>query len=301
MAPARRRPGAGSPTSDTILGVTGTLGLFSLVDLFQLLSSAQRSGRLSVDHPRGRARVYFDKGTAVHADFAGLLGEEAVYALFADERGSFEFRIGMPATGQTIQTSTENLVLEAVRRLDEARRDAAEAIDPSEPRVGRDSVPVRATLVDDLTAGGGVSLTAEERSVVEQADGVRPLTRIAAQAGLDEERAVVVTQRLVKTGVLKLQGKRARTARLVARLTQLPIAPGAAGVDVNIVAAWERALDRPVSQVACRREDGSVLVFDLQLLDGAGPFLELSRDAFLRADIKANEPLLVRPFVEVPE
>src|SRR5690606_42133561 len=69
-----------------------------------------------------------------------------------------------------------------------------------------------------------------------------------SQAGLEEQRAVVVTQRLVKTGVLKLQSKRPRTARLVARLTQLPIAPGAAGGDVNIVAAWERALERPRSE-----------------------------------------------------
>lgn len=275
--------------------MTGTLGLFSLVDLFQLLSSARRSGRLTIDHPRGRGRVYFEKGVVVHADFAGLVGEEAVYALFADERGTFEFRIGMPAPEQTVTTSTENLVLEAVRRLDESRRDVAE--DAAEPRIGRDAVPVRATSADELLRTGGVRLTPEERALFDNADGVRTVTRIAAQAGLDESRALLVVQRLVKTGVLKLQTKRPRTARLVARLTQLPIAPGAAGVDVNIVAAWERALDRPVRQVACRREDGTVLVFDLLLLEGAGPFLELSRDAFLRADIVANEPLLVRPYV----
>jgi hypothetical protein len=280
---------------DTIQGVTGTLGLFSLVDLFQLLASARRSGRLTVEHPRGRARVYFDKGTAVHADFVGLEGEEAVYALFADERGTFEFRIGMPAPEQTIRTSTDNLVLEAMRRLDEARRDVA-ARESNDPHVSRDAVPMRATMAEEMLRTG-VTLTPEERTLLDNADGTRTITRIAAQAGLDEQRALVVTQRLVKTGVLKLQSKRPRTARLVARLTQLPIAPGAAGVDVNIVTAWERALERPVRQVACRREDGTVLVFDLQLLEGAGPFLELSRDAFLRADIVANEPLLVRPYV----
>src|SRR5690606_22911606 len=159
--------------------------------------------------------------------------------------------------------------------------------------------PLRATQAEELLRTGAVALTPEERSLVENADGIRTVARIAAQAGLDAERAQVVAQRLVKTGVLKLQTKRARTARLVARLSQLPIAPGAAGVDVNIVAAWERALERPVRQVACRREDGTVLVFDLQLLDGAGPFLELSRVAFLRADLVANEPLLVRPYVTV--
>lgn len=278
--------------------VTGTLGLFSLVDLFQLLASARRSGRLTVDHPRGRARVYFDKGVAVHADFDGMDGEEAVYALFADERGTFEFRIGMPAPEETIGSSTENLVLEAVRRLDEARRDSATPPDPAEPRVSRDAIPTRATLAEEaLRTGGGVTLTTEEQVLIDGADGIKTIARLASQSGMDADRAVLVVQRLVKTGMLKLQTKRPRTARLVARLTQLPIAPGAAGVDVNIVAAWERALERQVTHVTCRREDGTVLVFDLQLLEGAGPFLELSRDAFLRANIVANEALLVRPFV----
>ncbi len=242
--------------------------------------------------------MYFDKGVAVHADFDGLKGEEAVYALFADERGTFEFRIGMPAPEETIGTSTENLVLEAVRRLDESRRDAALPSETLEPRVSRDAVPTRATHAEDLLrTDSGVSLTTEELALIEGADGIRTIARLASQTGIDPDRAVVVVQRLVKTGMLKLQTKRPRTARLVARLTQLPIAPGAAGVDVNIVSAWERALERQVTHVACRREDGTVLVFDLQLLEGAGPFLELSRDAFLRADIVANEALLVRPYV----
>lgn len=102
--------------------MTGTLGLFSLVDLFQLLAASSRSGRLTVDHPQGAARVYFEEGLAVHAEFSGFSGEEAVFALFSDEQGSFEFMLGVPAPQATIETSTENLMLEATRRLDESRR-----------------------------------------------------------------------------------------------------------------------------------------------------------------------------------
>ncbi|HEX7004381.1 MAG TPA: DUF4388 domain-containing protein [Trueperaceae bacterium] len=102
--------------------MTGTLGLFSLVDLFQLLAASSRSGRLTVDHPKGAARVYFEEGLAVHAEFADRSGEDAVYALFADEQGSFEFMLGVPAPRTTISTRTENLILEASRRLDESRR-----------------------------------------------------------------------------------------------------------------------------------------------------------------------------------
>ncbi|MEJ2288301.1 MAG: DUF4388 domain-containing protein, partial [Deinococcales bacterium] len=136
--------------------MTGTLGLFSLVDLFQLLSSSQRSGRLGVDHPAGLARVYFDKGQVVHAEFGELKGEDAVFALFADERGSFEFRLGIPAPDSTITGGTENLVLEAIRRLDEARRDTG-------PTVARDAVPVLDTTFERAEE---LTLNDEERRVL---------------------------------------------------------------------------------------------------------------------------------------
>lgn len=283
--------------------MTGTLGLFSLVDLFQLLASARRSGRLSVDHPKGTARVYFDKGLVVHADFAGATGETAVYELFADERGTFEFRLGMPAPEKTIQGGTENLVLEAVRRLDEARRGPVASMD-IQPSISRDAVPLRSTVAERIlktgpvgsaTGDAGVALTAEERRLVEEADGVRTITRLAMHTGIDPDKAAVIAERLVRTGVLKLNSRRVRTARLVTRLTKLPLASGVVGVDQSIVSAWEKTLEIDVDEVACRRDDGTVLLFSLQVVSGAGPFLEISRDTLVRANLVANEALLVRP------
>lgn len=297
--------------------MTGTLGLFSLVDLFQLLAAARRSGRLSIDHPKGTAKVYFDKGQVVHADFAGQRGADAVYSLFADERGTFEFRLGMPATENTISAGTENLVLEAVRRLDEARREPSEGDEgPRHLSVSRDAVPLRTTATDRLLAlnrgpaGPGevetvslgapddaahLELTPAERRLVEEVDGVRNITRIALQSGIDPDEAALITERLVRTGVLKLSSRRVRTARLVTRLTKLPLAPGVVGIDQTIVSAWEKALETEVTEVACRREDGTVLLASLQLLSGAGPFLELSRDTLVRANLVVNEAVLVRP------
>lgn len=278
--------------------MTGTLGLFSLVDLFQLLASARRSGRLSVDHPKGTARVYFEKGNVVHAEFAGVSGEQAVYDLFADERGTFEFRLGMPALEATITGGTENLVLEAVRRLDESRRGPVVGLDV-QPAVSRDAVPLRSTVAERILATGptaaGLELTSDELKVVEESDGVRTITRIALQTGIDPDKAAVIAERLVRTGVLKLNNRRVRTARLVTRLTNLPLEPGVVGVDQSIVTAWEKALEIDVEEVACRRDDGTVLLFSLQVVSGAGPFLEISRDTLVRGNLVANEALLVRP------
>src|SRR5690554_1634844 len=75
-----------------------------------------------VEHPVGGARIYFDRGQVIHAEFGELEGEDAVFTLFADERGAFEFRLGLPSPAKTIAVGTENLVLEAMRRLDEVNR-----------------------------------------------------------------------------------------------------------------------------------------------------------------------------------
>lgn len=278
--------------------MTGTLGLFSLVDLFQLLAAARRSGRLSIDHPVGPAKVFFDKGQVVHAEFGNLVGEEAVYAIFADERGTFEFRVAIPAPQVTVKGGTENVVLEAVRRIDESKRDDGKGAEVEAP-ITRDAVPVRSTLADGLVSGDSAEprLTPEERLVVEQVDGQRTVTRIALQAGLEPERAMGITERLVRTGLLKIQNRRARTARLVVRLTSLRLEPGVVGVDKTIIEAWEKVVGHDVTEIACRREDGTVLMFSVQLVSGAGPFLELTRDTLLRANLAANEPLLARPLI----
>jgi len=280
--------------------VTGTLGLFSLVDLFQLLAAARRSGRLSIDHPRGPAKVYFDKGQVVHAEFEGRTGEEAVFAIFADERGTFEFRVAVPPPAVSVKGGTENVVLEAVRRLDESRRDEGGA---APPPVTRDAVPTRSTQADALMTGAASEprLSPEERLVVEHVDGQRSVTRIAIQAGLEPERAMSITERLVRTGLLKVQNRRARTARLVVRLTSLRLEPGVVGVDKSIIDAWERVVGQEVTEIACRREDGMVLMFTVQLVSGAGPFLEVSRDTMLRGNLTANEPLLARPVLRSQE
>lgn len=269
--------------------MTGTLGLFSLVDLFQLLSTARRSGRLSIDHPAGPARVYFDKGQVVHADFATLVGEPAVYALFADERGSFEFRVGMPSVDVTITCGTENLVLEAVRRLDEARRGEVHTT------ISRDAVPMPP---EPAGPRRHVTLSEEEQAFIAQVDGRRSVTRIALDAKLDPDRALALCDRLVRTGVLKLQTRRARTARLVVRLATTSLPAGTVGVDPGILGAWERISGQGVTQIACRREDGTVLSFPVASVAGVGPYLEVPRATLFRANLRVDEALLVRPVLE---
>lgn len=269
--------------------MTGTLGLFSLVDLIQLLSGAGRTGRLLIQHPEGDAKLYFEEGEIVHALFRDAVGEEAVYALFEDERGPFAFTSGLPALDRSIELGTQNLVLEAVRRLDEARRDQDGPV-PFEP----DVVPEVGGPVDATR----VTLGQDEHEVLAQIDGRRSLQRIAERSGLRVDVVSRVLGRLVAADVVMVRKRRPRTARLVVKTADFRLPHGAAAVDATIVRAWTDTLGQRPDEVVCRREDGRVVSFRLAEKDAAGAYLALGRLTLLRSGLRSGEPLLVRPHDE---
>lgn len=270
--------------------MTGTLGLFSLVDLFQLLAASSRSGRLTVDHPEGTARVFFEEGRAVHAEFGELTGEPAVYELFADEQGSFEFMLGLPAPRVTIESRTENLVLEATRRIDEARRDVETTVDA-------EAVPV---FSEDSGGSGDMSLSLSEVALLRSVDGRRSVAELAKAAEMDAERGQRIIQRLLDVGILKVAGRRPRTARLVTQLSSQRFPLGVVGMDPSILNAWTKALGHPVDAVVCRRPDGKISSLTVTPLPKAGPYLMMTRETLVRADLVVNQPLLVKPLPVQP-
>lgn len=280
--------------------MTGTLGLFSLVDLFQLLASASRTGRLAISHPDSTALVYFDRGKAVHAEFGELEAEEAVYALFADERGAFEFRLGLPSPQKSIGVGTENLVLEALRRLDERGRFGERAAEPgAQPLVmSRETIPAVPDVM--LMGNDEFVLNNEELAIMSQVDGHRSLERIAAAVGQSYEDVKAVCGRLVRTGVLKIENRRPRIARLVTRMASRSLSPSSVRIDTNIIDSWTNALGVVVEQVDCRHEDGAVLTFEVEPSEGLGPYVELGRDALARFGLRVNQTLLVKPTADRP-
>ncbi len=265
--------------------MTGTLGLFSLVDLFQLLSSSARTGRLTVDHPDGRAKVYFDRGQVVHAVMNEQQGEEAVYTLFKDERGSFEFQVGIPASEKTVTSSTENLMLEAIRRLDENNRD-------DDVMIPDEGVPV---FTGDINTKTTLTLEPQELELVKYMDGMHTILEIAAKTNTEKNVIKTAVDRLVRIGVLKLRDKKPRTARLVTRLERDTLPTGTVGVDANILVQWSTILGEDPKQVACRFPDGRVLMFKTKPIDKAGPFIMFSMETLAIVDLPVNVALLVKP------
>lgn len=267
--------------------MTGTLGSFSLVDLFQLLAGAGRSGRLAVAHPLGLARVYFERGRAVHATFVQREGEAAVFALFEDATGTFEFTSGLPAPAYSIEVPTETLVLEALRRLDERNRGTPRP----DRELSREAVPY---AVDE--GPEGLPYSDDERRLLAAVNGVRSIAKIASVLALDVSHTQRMVERLVDVGALRLRTRRPRTAQLVVRLARTGIPSGVIGVDEGIVHNWERVLGHDVESVAVRRPSGSAFAAPVSIVVGGGPFLFASADTLLRFDLAVDDTVLAKPY-----
>lgn len=272
--------------------MTGTLGLFSLVDLFQLLSSSSRTGRLLIDHPEGKAKVYFDKGKVVHADFEQLRGDAAIYELFKNEQGGFEFSVGLPSPEISINQSTENLLLEAIRRVDEYRNRQSQIEEMEKSTINAQAVPIFAEKAPDA---GSLTLYAQEVAILRLIDGRNTVEMLAERAGMSLEETKQVVGRLAKVGALGIRGRKPRVARLVTQLAQMPLAANTVGIDSNITLAWEKVLGAMPKEVACRLPDGRIQIFKLTSHTGVGPYILCSRDLLFTSSIAVNVPLLVKP------
>lgn len=124
--------GGGSPTPSpkrTVSGarsMAGTIDEIPLPDLMQLLSTSKKSGVLEVQTDTDFGRIYLRKGQIYYAtinDSFEIKPRKAVLRMLAWESGAFELQ---PPDDREfldeLTESTEALLMEAMRQVDEIRR-----------------------------------------------------------------------------------------------------------------------------------------------------------------------------------
>ncbi len=100
-------------------GIRGSLREMSLVDVLQVLTHGRKSGRLVVRSPNGQGELQLREGAIYDARFGAYEGEAAVYAMVRLEDGEFSLDASFVPTARRIHASTESLLLEGMRRMDE--------------------------------------------------------------------------------------------------------------------------------------------------------------------------------------
>jgi response regulator RpfG family c-di-GMP phosphodiesterase len=103
-------------------GVGGSLTEMGLPDIIQVLWHGRKSGSLRIRSGTDQGEIHFVEGAVYNSMWGKLRGEEAFYAMITLEEGDFSLDPSFKAPQQVIQASPEALLLEGMRRLDEAAR-----------------------------------------------------------------------------------------------------------------------------------------------------------------------------------
>jgi hypothetical protein len=91
-----------------------------LPEIVQVLWHGRKTGSLKIRSGSDQGEIHFVDGHVFNALWGPIRGEDAVYAMLSLAQGDFNLDPSFKAPQQVIQASPEGLLLEGMRRLDEA-------------------------------------------------------------------------------------------------------------------------------------------------------------------------------------
>lgn len=114
--------------SETAL--SGSLSHLDLPGVVQMLCQTRQSGSLHVNTNEVDGIVFFDSGEIVHAEAGEMIGDDAVVLIVKRcngvDVGIYKFIPGASASTRTVLRSATDLMLDALREIDEHSQDMAE-------------------------------------------------------------------------------------------------------------------------------------------------------------------------------
>jgi CheY-like chemotaxis protein len=127
---------------------TGRVQDMPVVDVIQTIEISRKSGVIQFVGERGRqAAIYFRDGRVIDAEAGSLQGEDAVYRLLTWSEGEFEVVFRTVRRREVIAMSSQALLMEGMRRLDEWSR-LFEQLPPLTHRFEVDTIELAARLGD---------------------------------------------------------------------------------------------------------------------------------------------------------
>ncbi len=101
--------------------MSGELIYINPVELFQLINSGGKSGKVDLIFHDGHATILFKEGEIIHASFGDLQGKEALFALLSKKKGSFTYNTELAKKYQDLPVlgGFMGLLMEGLQRIDE--------------------------------------------------------------------------------------------------------------------------------------------------------------------------------------
>jgi CheY-like chemotaxis protein len=123
------QPAQVPPEAETSL--KGRLSAINLPSVLQMVAQAGLTGALHISTESTDGTIYFMAGEISHAETGQLIGMEAAAYMLKNcsfvENGDYKFVSGSSMSQCTVQCSVTEIILEAMRELDEGNRNLTEA------------------------------------------------------------------------------------------------------------------------------------------------------------------------------
>ncbi len=165
---------------------SGSLADMGVVDLVQTLEMGKKSGALHLTSQAGVAVVFFRDGRVLDCEMGKLTGEGAFYRLLNWQEGEFAIEFRPIERAERIPFSTQGLLMEGMRRIDEWGRIVEQL-----PALDRIFELDYGLLADRLA-----EIPDDVNGLLRLFDGRRSLGRIIEEADYDDLAAAGVLSKL---------------------------------------------------------------------------------------------------------
>ncbi len=165
----------------------GRVADMPVVDVIQTIEISRKSGVIQFVGERGRqAAIYFRDGKVIDAEAGTLQGEDAVYRLLTWSEGEFEVVFRTVRRRDVITASSQGLLMEGMRRLDEWSR-LLEQLPPLTHRFEVDTTELAGRLGD---------VPDDNNPILRLLDGKRTLLEVIDASDFGDLECLQVVSRL---------------------------------------------------------------------------------------------------------
>jgi CheY-like chemotaxis protein len=176
-------------------GFAGNLSDMGVVDLVQTFEIGRKTGTIQILGDR-QGTIFFKEGRVIDAELGRLRGENAFYRMLNTFEGQFEVSFAPVDRGDRIEVSTQGLLMEGMRRLDEWGR-MLEQLPPLETVFELDY----GQLADRLA-----EIPDEVNGLLRLFDGRRTLQRVVEDSDFEDLAALGIISKLFFEGLIKEVG-----------------------------------------------------------------------------------------------
>src|SRR5690349_14249800 len=180
---------------ETKAGFAGSLADMGVVDLVQTFEIGRKTGTIKLEGDRTGV-IFFKEGKVTDAELGRLKGENAFYRMLNTFEGKFEVSFVPVERPERIEVSTQGLLMEGMRRLDEWGR-MLEQLPPLETvfEIDYRQLAERLSEIPD-----------EVNGLLRLFDGRRSLARVVDDSDFEDLAALGIISKLYFEGLIREPG-----------------------------------------------------------------------------------------------